>query len=64
MSEQNKDKQAYTVDTLITTMGLADADSLVKKMNVQGNYIIGNQCDIIRWKTANTESWCLPICAA
>lgn len=45
MSEQNKDKQTYTVDTLITTMGLADADSLVKKMNVQGNYIIGNQCD-------------------
>lgn len=34
-----------TVETLITTMDLTDATSLLKKMNVKHNYIIGNQCN-------------------
>lgn len=42
---RNEEKLAYTVDTLITTVGLADVDFLISKMKVQGNYIIGNQCD-------------------
>ena len=45
MDNQNEDRLGYTVDTLITTVGLTDAVSLISKMNVQGNYIIGNQCD-------------------
>lgn len=40
-----------TTEVLITTMHLQNVDSLIKKMNVQSDFIIGNQCD-----TNNTES--------
>ncbi len=34
-----------SVEVLITTMHLRDVDSLVKKMNIQSSFVIGNQCD-------------------
>lgn len=33
------------IETLITTVDLQDADALLARMNISGNYLIGNQCD-------------------